>query len=125
MITIPESVFSAWADKKGPVILATVDALNVPNAIFVTCVREYDKETFVVADNYFNKTRANILAGSVGSLLFITNAGKSYQLKGHIEYHTSGPVFDAMKKWNPAQHPGVAAAAVKVESVFSGGEKLA
>jgi len=56
--------------------------------------------------------------------LFITKAGKSYQLKGRIEYHTSGPVFDAMKQWNPTQHPGVAAAALKMEQIFCGAERL-
>ncbi|MFA5258381.1 MAG: pyridoxamine 5'-phosphate oxidase family protein, partial [Opitutales bacterium] len=101
-----------------------VDSAGVPNAIYVTCVREYDGNSIVIADNYFNKTRANIQAGSSGSILFITNAGKSYQLKGRIEYHTSGPVYDAMKTWNSDKHPGVAAAALKVERVYCGGEQL-
>ncbi|MFA5258042.1 MAG: pyridoxamine 5'-phosphate oxidase family protein, partial [Opitutales bacterium] len=74
MITIPEAVISAWAERKGPVVLATVDSAGVPNAIYVTCVREYDGNSIVIADNYFNKTRANIQAGSSGSILFITNA---------------------------------------------------
>lgn len=125
MITIPESVRTAWADHEGPIVLTTVDAAGAPNAIYATCVKEYDSETVVVADNYFKKTRANILAGSRGSLLFITKAGKSYQLKGRIEYHTSGPVFEDMKSWNSPKHPGVAAAALKVDQVFSGGEQLA
>ena len=30
-----------------------------------------------------------------------------------------------MKKWNPKEHPGHAAAALKVEEVYKGGEKLA
>ncbi len=125
MITIPESVRTAWDDHEGPIVLTSVDAAGVPNAIYATCVQEYGDNTVVVADNYFKKTRANILAGSRGSLLFLTKAGKSFQLKGHIEYHTSGPVFTAMKQWNPAKHPGVAAAALVVEQVFSGGEQLA
>jgi hypothetical protein len=29
-----------------------------------------------------------------------------------------------MKKWNPTKHPGHAAAALKVEQVFSGGEQI-
>jgi uncharacterized protein len=29
-----------------------------------------------------------------------------------------------MKKWNPEKHPGRAAAALKVEEVYSGSEKL-
>ncbi len=97
MTTIPESVRPDWADHEGPIILTTVDAAGMPNAIYATCVKEYGEGTVVVADNYFKKTHANIQSGSRASLLFITKAGKSYQLNGHIEYHTSGPVFDEMK----------------------------
>ncbi len=125
MIAIPDSVRAAWVDHDGPVVLTTVDSAGIPNSIYATCVREYDSGTIVVADNYFKKTRANILAGSRGALLFITKAGKSYQLKGRIEYHTSGPIFDVMKSWNSPKHPGVAAAALKVDQVFSGGDQLA
>lgn len=125
MTSIPDSVRAAWADHDGPIVLTTVDASGVPNSIYATCVREYDAATMVVADNYFQKTRANILAGSRGALLFLTKAGRSYQLKGRLEYHTAGPVFDAMKTWNSPKHPGVAAAALRVEEVYSGAERLA
>jgi hypothetical protein len=124
MKALPESVHTAWANREGPVVLATVDTAGVPNAIYASSVREYGGDIVVIADNYFNKTRANILAGSRGALVFITKERKSYQLKGRFEYLTSGPIFDAMKQWNPAKHPGVAAAALKIEHVFCGGEQL-
>ena len=124
MKNLPESVRTAWADREGPVVLATVDAAGIPNAIYASSVHEYGDDTVVVADNYFHKTRANILAGSRGALLFITKERKSYQLKGRFEYHTSGPIFDAMKQWNPVKHPGVAAAALKMEHIYCGGEQL-
>ena len=124
MKALPESVHTAWANREGPVVLATVDTAGVPNAIYASSVREYGGDIVVIADNYFNKTRANILAGSRGALVFITKERKSYQLKGRFEYLTSGPIFDAMKQWNPAKHPGVAAAALKIEQVFCGGEQL-
>ncbi len=125
MINIPESVLTAWADREGPIVLTTVDAAGVPNAIYASSVSLHGENTVLVADNYFKKTRANILAGSRASVLFITKERKAYQLKGHLEYHTSGPVFDTMKSWNSPKHPGVAAAALKVEQVYSGGEQLA
>lgn len=124
MSTLPEIVNKAWENREGPVVLTTIDSEGVPNAIYATCVSKYSADTLVIADNYFNKTRANILAGSKVSLLFITKEGKSYQVKGVIEYYTSGPVFDDMKQWNPVKHPGHAAAALKVEQVFSGAERL-
>jgi len=125
MPALPEAVSQAWENREGPIVLTTVDAEGNPNAIYATCVSKYREDTLVVADNFFNKTKANILAESQASLLFITKEGKSYQIKGRIEYHTEGAVFEDMKQWNPAKLPGHAAAVLKVEQVFSGAEKLA
>jgi len=125
MAALPDSVREAWEDRDGPVILATVGPDGVPNIIYATCVSTFGDDRLVVADNYFDKTRRNILSGGgVGSLLFRCKQGKAYQLKGRLEYHTDGEVFDDMKTWNPSQHPGHAAAALRVEEVYSGAEKL-
>ena len=124
MSVLPEEVSKAWDERKGPIIFTTVDENEVPNAIYATCVNKFDEETIVIADNYFDKTRKNILAGSKGSILFITNVGKAFQVKGAIEYHKEGDIFEDMKKWNPKQHPGHAAAVLKAEEVYSGAEKL-
>ena len=123
MSGLPEEVSKAWDDRNGPVVLTTVDGQGVPNAIYATCVRK-DEEGIVIADNYFDKTRKNILAGSKGSVLFITNAGKAFQLKGAIEYHLEGRIFDDMKQWNSDKHPGHAAAVLKVEEIYSGAERI-
>ena len=124
MSKIPQIVNDAWNDKEGPIVLTTVDANGVPNAIYATCVRKIDEETIAIADNYFEKTKKNIQSGSKGSILFITSKGKSFQLKGSIEYHKDGPLFNDMKQWNPAAHPGHAAAALTVEEGYAGSEKL-
>ena len=124
MSVLPEIVSKAWENREGPIVLATVDAQGIPNIIYATCVSKFSEDTMVIADNFFNKTRANILADSPASLLFITKEGKSYQVKGKIEYHTEGVVFEDMKQWNPIKLPGHAAAVLKVEQVFSGSEKL-
>jgi len=124
MAVLPEAVSRAWENREDAIVLTTVDAEGNPNAIYATCVRKFNEGTLVVADNFFKKTRANILSGSKGSLLFITKAGKSYQVKGYIEYHTEGAIYEDMKQWNPTKLSGHAAAALKVEQVFSGGEQL-
>jgi len=124
MAALPQAVSEAWENREDAIVLTTVDAAGNPNAIYATCVRKLNEDTLVVADNFFKKTRANILSGGKGTLLFITKEGKSYQVKGHIEYHAEGAVYDDMKQWNPAKLPGHAAAALKVEQVFSGGEQL-
>jgi len=124
MAKLPKSVIEAWEQHEGPIVLTTVNKENVPNAIYATCVSLFDKETLVVADNYFDKTRQNIFAGSKGTILFITPDKKSFQIKGDIEYHKSGPVFDDMKSWNPTKHPGHGTAALKIREVYSGAEKI-
>ena len=124
MAFLPENVRRAWEDRDGPAILATVSENGVPNIIYVTCVAAFGDDRLVVADNYFDKTRKNLLHGSKGALLFRDKTGKAYQVKGSLEYHTEGEVFDHMKTWNPPEHPGHAAAALRIEEVYSGADKL-
>ena len=124
MAVLPEEVSKEWENRKGPIVLSTVNKDGIPNSIYATCVSKYNEETLVVANNFFSKTLENITAGSTGSILFLTKENKSYQVKGTIEYHKDGPVFDDMKTWNPKKHPGHGATALKVEAVYSGAKKL-
>jgi len=124
MPALPESISQAWKNRKGPIIFATVDKTGLPNIIYATCVNKFDEKTIIVADNYFDKTRENILSGCKGSILFITHDDKAFQMKGVVEYHKQGEIYEYMKTWNPAEHPGHAAAVLRVESVYSGAEKL-
>jgi len=124
MIALPEIVSKAWEDREGPIILSTVDRDGNPNAIYATSVSKFSEDTIVIANNFFSKTLENILAGSKGSILFITKEGTSYQIKGSFEYHKEGDIFDDMKKWNQKNLPGHAAAALKVEGVYAGAKKL-
>ncbi len=124
MAVLPDNVRKAWDDREGPVILSTVNLDGLPNAIYATCVSRFKDDMIVVANNYFSKTLENILAGSKGSILFITKEGDSFQLKGRIEYHKEGRIYEDMKKWNPKKNPGHAAAALVVEEIYSGAEKL-
>jgi len=124
MASLPENVRQAWDDRDGPVVLATVSPDGVPNIIYAGCVGLFGDDRLVVADNYFDKTRRNLRTGGNGALLFRSNQGKAYQVKGPLEYHTAGDIFDHMKTWNPAKHPGHAAAALRVEEVYCGAEKL-
>jgi len=124
MAVLPEAISKAWEDREGPAVFTTVDDKGIPNSIYVMCVGIYDGSTIVIADNYFDKTRKNIFAGSYGSILFITKDNEAYQVKGPITYHMEGDIFAEMKKWNPEKHPGHAAAALTVEEVYSGSKKL-
>jgi hypothetical protein len=124
MPVLPEIVSQAWDRRHGPIVLATVDSVGRPNIIYATCVRKYGEDKIVIADDYFAKTRVNILAGSKGALLLITDEHKAYQIKGTFEYLTSGEIFDDMKTWLDPKHPGHAAVVLHVEQVFSGATQL-
>jgi predicted pyridoxine 5'-phosphate oxidase superfamily flavin-nucleotide-binding protein len=124
MAALPKPVSEAWDKRKGPAVFTTVAKDGTPNSIWVGCLEKYDEERLIVADNYFHKTRSNILDGSKGSLLWITDEGGSYQAKGRIEYVTEGPMFDRMRECFDEKLPRVAAAVLHVEEVYSGAEKL-
>ncbi|MDD5727981.1 MAG: pyridoxamine 5'-phosphate oxidase family protein [Victivallales bacterium] len=105
-------------------MFTTVSADGVANSIYATCVSKFGDDKLLIADNFFAKTKANLLNGSgYGCLLFITGEGKAYQVKGRVERLTTGPEFDDMKTWN-GNRPGHAVAVLHVEEVFSGAEKL-
>ena len=125
MASLPESASKEWENHTDPSVLATTNTDGIPNAIYVTCVRKFDEETFIIADNYLSKTRANLLAGSKGALLFITKEMHAFQVKGSLEYHTEGDYFENMKTWNIKGYPGHGAVVLRVEEVFNGAEKLA
>ncbi len=121
---LTEEVSMAWDNRKGPVVFSTVETNGNPNTIYETCVSKFDEETIVIVDNYFDKTRKKHSFREQGLSLFITNEDKSFQLKGIVEYHTSGKLFEDMKKWNPEKHPRQAATALKIEEAYAGSRKL-
>jgi uncharacterized protein len=126
MAELPEIASQAWENREGPVVLTTVDSRGTPNSIYVSCVRKISDEEIVVADNKMHKTRANILAGSPATLLYISNEKMAFQLKGSLEYRTSGKEFDEMKNgWLDKKYPGNAAVIFHIEAVYGGAEKLA
>ena len=125
MATLPEIAIQAWESREGPVVLTTVDSSGIPNTIYVTCVKKISDSKIVVADNKMHKTRANIKAGCTVSLLYITSEKKAFQLKGSVQYQTSGKIFDEMKTvWLDKKYPGNAAVVIDIEEVYSGADKL-
>lgn len=127
MPTLPQAVIEALENRKGPVVFTTVAPDGTPNSAWVGCVDKCDEDGILLADNYFHKTRANILAGSKGSVLWITEDGTSYQVKGRIEYLKEGALYEQMRelvKGLSADLPGVAATVVRIEEAYSGAEKL-
>jgi predicted pyridoxine 5'-phosphate oxidase superfamily flavin-nucleotide-binding protein len=124
MAALPEAVSAGFDNHEGPAVFTTADGNGTPNSVYVSCIRKLADDKFVVADNFFNKTRENIRQGSKAAVLFITKDGKSFQVKGSLDYHSSGEVYDGMKEWLSAKLPGVAAVVVNVEEAYSGAERL-
>ena len=125
MQSMPEAVSKSLTDRKGPAVFATVAEDHSPNIVWIGWLEMCGDDKLIMADNYFSKTRENILAGSKAAVLWITEEGQAYQVKGPIEYVKEGPMYDQMKQCMEGHDlPGVAAVVVQVEEVYSGAEKL-
>lgn len=124
MSTKLEILKRAWAQREGPLVFTTVDRHGVPNAVYALCIKLLDDGGIAVADNKFHKTRENIKSGSTGSILFLTRDRKSYQAKGRIEYHASGPIYEEMLTWADPKYARTAVAVLRVEKLFAGADEL-
>jgi predicted pyridoxine 5'-phosphate oxidase superfamily flavin-nucleotide-binding protein len=122
--SLPQRFQEAWNNRKDETVFTTVSTDGVPNSIYATCVSLYENNSIIVANNFFDKTFTNIKSGSKGSILLLTKEGKSFQIKGSIEYFSNGKAYDDMKSWNPERLPGHGAAVVSIEEIFSGAEKI-
>ena len=121
---LPPEVVEAWNGREGPVVVTTVDSRGMPNSIYASIVRMSADGRISVADNYFDKTLANIRLGTSASVLFITGNRKAYQIKGSLEYHEAGPLYAEMLSWADPKHPRKGVALMNPEAVYRGSEKL-
>jgi uncharacterized protein len=124
MTQLPEVFRAAWEAREDPLVFTTTDGNGTPNTIFVTCIRLHDDSTILVADNYFDKTRRNIRGGGTGSVLFITDERKAFQVKGPITYHTDGTYHAFMLECLEPKYPVVGVVALKIEEIYTGAERL-
>lgn len=124
MKSIPSVVSAAWGQREDRMVFATVGADGMPNVIWILCAH-LEEGRVIIADNFMSKTKANVEAGSRGSLLFIAPERKAYQIKGTLKYHAAGPVYEAMKHgWLDAKFAGKGAVELVVEEVYCGAERL-
>ena len=124
MAALPQKFLEAWDNREPRMIFTTVDTNNEPNSVWVLCVKKMDDSRIMIANNFFHKTLQNILSGSRGALLFIAPEREAYQIKGRLEYHSDGPVYDEMKKWLDPKFAGVGAVVLHIESIYYGAEKV-
>lgn len=119
-----QEIIDAWAEREGATVLTTVSSEGRPNSIWVMSTGLYKNEHIIIADNYFDKTKANILSTGIASVLFITKEGRSYQLKGTMSYHRDGPFYDFMMEVTPPKFPRRAAVVLHATEIYSGSERL-
>ena len=119
-----QEIIDAWAEREGATVLTTVSSEGIPNSIWVMSTGLYNNEHIIIADNYFDKTKANILSTGITSVLFTTKDGRSYQLKGTMSYHRDGPFYDFMMEVTPPKFPRRAAVVLHATEIYSGSERL-
>ncbi|OQY08293.1 MAG: pyridoxamine 5-phosphate oxidase [Desulfobacteraceae bacterium 4572_123] len=126
MAKLPEIAIKAWDEHEGPLVFTTVDKNGMPNTIYVVCVKRIDDDKIVVANNKMHKTLENIKAGTKASILYITKEKKAFQIKGTLDYHIDGDIYEDMKnRWLDKKYPGHGAVVLNIEEVYSGAEQLA
>jgi len=126
MVKLSEEIRKTF-EKQRVISLATADKGGRPNVVLVGMWFWADEETLVVADNFLHKTKANLLENPQIALNGWA-AGKSYQLKGRVEFQTSGPLYErvhTMATSGQRPLPGKSAVVVHVEEAYKGAEKVA
>jgi predicted pyridoxine 5'-phosphate oxidase superfamily flavin-nucleotide-binding protein len=103
--------------------VATSSQEGIPNVVYIKYLKVIDDQTILIADNYLNKTRDNILSN--GKIVFAVRDDKkgSYQIKGASERLTEGTMFDEVQKWVSDELPR-AAIVMTVEEIYNGAERI-
>jgi len=114
----------AWGGRIGPAVFTTVDLSGNPNSIYVLSMKLLDDGRVLLMDNRFHKTRENIKGGSRGAFLFLAPGHKYYQVKGRLEYFSSGPLFEDFKKEIEPRFARLAAVLLHPEEIYCGAERL-
>ncbi len=78
----------------------TVSNSGIPNINIIGIKKIGDDETILLADNYFDKTLANLKENSEAAIITKKAEDKLwYQLKGSCQYVNEGPEYEEFKKW--------------------------
>lgn len=123
MPALTPDALEAWQNRERRMVLTTTDADGTPNAIWLLCAELSGDDKVVIANNAMSKTLANVERGGKASLLYIAPEREAYQIKGTIEHHPDGPVYDELKSWLNPSYPGKSAVLLHIEEVFYGAEQ--
>ena len=104
--------------------VATSNQDGIPNVVYIKYLKVIDDQTVLIADNYLNKTRNNILNNGKITFVVLDDDKGSYQIKGTAERLTKGDMFDEVQKWVLDKLPGTAAVVMNVEEIYNGAKKI-
>ena len=104
--------------------VATSNKDKIPNVVYIKYLKVVDDQTVLIADNYLNKTRDNILDNGKIAFAVRDDEKGSYQVKGTAERITEGDMFEEVQQWVPDELPRLAAIVMHVESVYNGAEQI-
>ncbi len=102
--------------------VATVSKDGLPNVVPMTFVKALDDSAVLIADNYMDKAARNLGENPYVSVCaWDLETKRAYQIRGAVEIHRAGPVYDEMVAWvkeTKPDAPARAAAVMKVTNVF-------
>jgi len=102
--------------------VATASKNGVPNVAPIAFVIMMDDETLWLADNFMNKTLANVKENPQAAIfVYDSYLKRCFQIKGSIAVKTSGPDYEKMKNMVHEKKPGLPAKSLlvmKVTEVF-------
>jgi len=123
MAQLPEAVKKAIS-KQEIFPVATSNQDLIPNVVYIKYLKFIDDETILIADNYLDKTRDNILSNGKIAFAVRDEEKGSFQIKGTAERQTEGDMFDEVQKWVPEKLPRVAAIVMCVKDIYNGAERI-
>ncbi len=102
--------------------VATSSQEGVPNVVYISYLKVIDDQTVLIADNFLNKTRDNILSNGKIAFTVLDEKKGSFQVKGTAERLMEGAMFDEVQKWVSDDLPKVAAVVMHVDDIYNGAE---
>lgn len=123
MIQLPSAVKDAIS-KQDIFPVATSSEDSIPNVVYIAYLKVIDDQTVLIADNYLNKTRENLLSNGKISFLVSDEKKGSFQIKGTAKRRTEGKMFDEVQTWVSDELPRVAAVIMHIEEVYNGAERV-
>jgi hypothetical protein len=98
--------------------IATASKKGIPNVTPIAFVMLVKDDTIWLADNFMQKTLANVKDNPhIALYLYDADSKKCYQVKGTVEVKTSGVDYDKMKKMVQEKKPGLPAKSLLIMKI--------